>query len=86
MHFLYSILAFGFFLAAVPVLIHLINLMRHRRVQWAAMEFLLQSYRKHRKWVMLRQLILLLAARDGRDPAGGPIGSTRDPVAAQRHV
>ncbi|MBM4094627.1 MAG: hypothetical protein FJ276_35255, partial [Planctomycetes bacterium] len=61
MRFLYSILAFGFFLAAVPVLIHLINLMRHRRVQWAAMEFLLQSYRKHRKWVMLRQLLLLLA-------------------------
>ena len=47
-------------LAAVPILIHLINMMRHRRVQWAAMEFLLASYKKHRNWIWLKQLILLL--------------------------
>jgi len=47
-------------LALVPVLIHLINLLRHRRVKWAAMEFLLQSHKKHRNWIRLRQLILLL--------------------------
>ncbi len=47
--------------AAVPVLIHLINMMRHRRVKWAAMDFLLQSYKKHRNWVWLKQLLLLLA-------------------------
>ena len=45
---------------AIPVLIHLINMMRHRRVQWAAMEFLLQSQKKNRTWVMLKQLLLLL--------------------------
>lgn len=61
MQFLYPALTIGFLLALLPVLIHLINLMRHRRVQWAAMEFLLQSYKKHRKWVWLRQLLLLLA-------------------------
>ncbi|MHB0956155.1 MAG: BatA domain-containing protein [Pirellulaceae bacterium] len=61
MQFLYPALTAGFFLALLPLLIHLINMMRHRRVQWAAMEFLLQSYKKHRKWVWLRQLILLLA-------------------------
>lgn len=44
----------------VPLLIHLINMMRHRRVKWAAMEFLLQAYKKHRKWIWLKQLILLL--------------------------
>jgi hypothetical protein len=44
----------------VPLLIHLINILRHRRVKWAAMEFLLQSYKKHRKWIWLKQLILLL--------------------------
>lgn len=61
MQFIYQPLTWGFFLVLVPLLIHLINLLRHRRVQWAAMEFLLQSYRKHRKWVWLKQLLLLLA-------------------------
>ncbi|QDU93147.1 BatA domain-containing protein [Lignipirellula cremea] len=44
-----------------PLLIHLINMMRHRRVKWAAMDFLLQSYKKHRNYVWLKQLLLLLA-------------------------
>src|SRR3954468_11269837 len=47
-------------LVALPVLIHLINLMRHRKVQWAAMEFLLVSQKRNRTWVMLKQLLLLL--------------------------
>jgi len=47
-------------LIAVPILIHLINMMRHRRVQWAAMEFLLISQKKNRTWVILKQLLLLL--------------------------
>jgi hypothetical protein len=45
---------------AIPVLIHLLNMMRHRRVPWAAMEFLLLSQKKNRTWVMLKQLLLLL--------------------------
>ena len=48
-------------LVALPVLIHLINLLRHRRVQWAAMEFLLESKKKNQNWVRLKQLLLLLA-------------------------
>lgn len=47
-------------LPLIPVLIHLINMMRHRRVKWAAMDFLMQSYRKHRNWIWLKQLLLLL--------------------------
>ena len=47
-------------LVGVPVLIHLINMLRHRRVKWAAMEFLLQSQKRNRTWVMLKQLLLLL--------------------------
>jgi hypothetical protein len=35
-------------------------MMRQRRVQWAAMEFLLASYKKHKQWVWLKQLLLLL--------------------------
>ena len=48
--------------------------MRHRRVQWAAMEFLLKSYKKHRKWVWLKQLLLLLLrmALSAGDAAFGP--------------
>src|ERR1700684_4067713 len=55
-----SFLWWGLPLVGVPVLIHLINMLRHRRVQWAAMEFLLASQRKHRKWIILKQLLLLL--------------------------
>lgn len=61
MQFIHQPLTWAFLLALVPLLIHLINMMRHRRVKWAAMEFLLASYKKHRKWVWLKQLLLLLA-------------------------
>ena len=60
MQFLNQPLTWGFLLVLLPLLIHLINMMRHRRVEWAAMEFLLSSYRKHRRWVWLKQLLLLL--------------------------
>ncbi len=60
MQFVHQPLTWGFLLVLVPLLIHLINMMRHRRVKWAAMEFLLQAYKKHRKWIWLKQLILLL--------------------------
>lgn len=60
MQFVHQPLTWGFLLVLVPLLIHLINMMRHRRVKWAAMDFLLQSYKKHRKWIWLKQLLLLL--------------------------
>ncbi len=52
--------AYTLMLAGVPVLIHLINMLRHRRVEWAAMEFLLLSQRKNRTWIILKQLLLML--------------------------
>jgi hypothetical protein len=55
-----SLLWWGLPLVGLPVLIHLINLMRHRRVKWAAMEFLLASQKRHRKSVLMKQLLLLL--------------------------
>jgi hypothetical protein len=61
MQFVHQPLTWAFLLALVPLLIHLINMMRHRRVHWAAMEFLLASYKKHRTWIWLKQLLLLLA-------------------------
>ena len=59
--FLYPALTLGFLFVGVPLLVHLINMLRHRRQRWAAMDFLLASYRKQKKWIHLRQLLLLLA-------------------------
>ena len=60
MHFIHPALAWAFLLVLVPLLIHLINLIRHQKVNWAAMEFLLESYRKHSNWIRFRQFLLLL--------------------------
>ncbi len=59
MQFVFQPLAWGFLLVLLPLLIHLINLVRHRRTQWAAMDFLLESYRKVRRWVWLKQALLI---------------------------
>jgi hypothetical protein len=58
--FNHPLLLWGLLIAGLPVLIHLINMMRHRRIRWAAMEFLLVSQKKHRTWILLKQLLLLL--------------------------
>lgn len=49
----------GVGLLALPVIIHLINRMRFRRVRFAAMEFLLQSQQRNRRRFLLEQLLLL---------------------------
>lgn len=59
MQFLFPSLAAGFLLVLLPLGIHLINLMRQRRVAWGAMEFLLAAHRKQRRWIWLRQFLLL---------------------------
>lgn len=48
-------------LVGVPLVIHLINLLRRRRVQWAAMEFLLASQKKNRRKIILQQWALIAA-------------------------
>ncbi|HYO23966.1 MAG TPA: VWA domain-containing protein, partial [Lacipirellulaceae bacterium] len=61
MSFLYtSLLTMGLPLLAAPLIIHLINLRRRQRVQWAAMQFLLDSQKRNKKWIVLKQLLLLL--------------------------
>src|SRR5215813_10908675 len=45
---------------SAPILIHLINRMRFRRIRWAAMEFLLKSQKRNRRRLIIEQLILLL--------------------------
>src|SRR5437667_4071962 len=54
----------GFLIVAValislPIIIHLINRMRFKRVRWAAMEFLLKAQKRTRRRLIIEQLLLL---------------------------
>jgi hypothetical protein len=49
----------GAALISLPIIIHLINRMRYKRVKWAAMEFLLKSQKRNRRRLIIEQLILL---------------------------
>jgi hypothetical protein len=53
-------MALGGAAVGVPVVIHLINRMRFRRIRWAAMEFLLKSQKRNRRRLIVEQLLLLL--------------------------
>src|SRR5712692_5331679 len=46
-------------LVAVPIIIHLINRMRFKRIRWAAMEFLLKAQKRTRRRLIIEQLLLL---------------------------
>src|SRR5438445_10615187 len=52
-------LAAGAALISLPIIIHLINRMRFKRIRWAAMEFLLRSQKRNRRRLIIEQLILL---------------------------
>ncbi|TDJ67970.1 MAG: hypothetical protein E2O39_13865 [Planctomycetota bacterium] len=58
--FVHPALAFGATLAAVPLIIHLLNRQRHKPMHWAAMRFVLAAYRKTRRRVQFENLLLLL--------------------------
>lgn len=68
MSFLQPIVLLGMVLAAIPILIHLLNLMRHRRESWAAMMFLLKAKKstsrlsKIRKWLALLFRVLAIGS------------------------
>jgi hypothetical protein len=53
-------LAVGAALVSVPIIIHLINRMRFKRIRWAAMEFLLKAQKRNRRRLIIEQLLLLL--------------------------
>jgi len=50
----------GGILVSSPIIIHLINRMRFKRIRWAAMEFLLKSQKRNRRRLIIEQLLLLL--------------------------
>src|SRR6516162_13735 len=49
----------GALLISAPIIIHLINRIRFKRIRWAAMEFLLKSQKRNRRRLILEQLLLL---------------------------
>ena len=60
MTFLQPFVLLGLPLILLPVLIHLINRMRHRSQPWAAMQFLLSASRSSVNQQKLRQFLILL--------------------------
>jgi hypothetical protein len=59
MHFLSPSLLWFLLAAAVPVVIHLVNRRRHKTIQWAAMQFLLNATRQYRGEKKLRHIAIL---------------------------
>ena len=49
----------GLAAVAVPILIHLLNRRRFRRIRWAAVDFLLQADRENRRRIRIEEMILL---------------------------
>jgi hypothetical protein len=60
MTFLQPLILFGLPLILLPVIIHLLNRMRHRTQPWAAMRFLVTANRSSTSQAKLRQLLVLL--------------------------
>ena len=60
MTFLQPLILWGLPLMLLPVIIHLINRMRHRPRQWAAMQFLLAATRSSTSHAKLRNLLIML--------------------------
>ena len=58
--FLNPLLLWALPLAAVPVIIHILNRRRFKKVPWAAMEFLLKAMKRNRKRLRFEQWLVLL--------------------------
>lgn len=83
MSFLQPMLLAALPLAALPIIIHLINQRRYRTVRWAAMMFLVQAnrmsrgYARIRHWLIMAARVLAIAAlifAVSRPLAGGWLG------------
>jgi hypothetical protein len=59
MTFLQPFILWALPLLLVPIIIHLVNRMRHRTVHWAAMQFLLQATQSSTSHAKLRQFLIL---------------------------
>ena len=60
MTFLQPLILYGLPLALLPVIIHLLNRLRHRPQPWGAMQFLLAASRSSVNQAKLKQFLILL--------------------------
>ena len=60
MIFTYPLVLWGLLLGLLPILIHLFNRLRHRKLPWAAMMFLRMANRKSTRYAKVRQWLVLL--------------------------
>src|SRR4051794_26268722 len=60
MSFLSPLLAWGALLGAIPIIIHLLNRRKFRRVEWAPMRYLKLTVQRNRRRIQIEQLLLLL--------------------------
>lgn len=58
--FLHPFLLWGTALAAVPLIIHILNRRRHKPLAWGAMRFVLAAHKRTRRRVQLENWLLLL--------------------------
>ena len=58
--FLSPLLIWGTLLGAIPIIIHLLNRRRFRRVEWAPMHYLRLTIQRNRRRIQFEQLLLLL--------------------------
>ena len=58
--FLNPLLLWALPLCAVPIIIHLLNRRRFKKVPWAAMEFLLAAMKRNKKRLRMEQWLVLL--------------------------
>lgn len=85
MSFLQPVLLFGLPLVLVPLIIHLIHILRRKQIRWAAMMFLHRAQRMNKGLSKLRQYLIMafrmlavagLIFMVGRPLAGGLLGLT----------
>ncbi len=60
MTFLSPLLMWGTLLGSIPIIIHLLNRRRFRRVEWAPMRYLKLTIQRNRRRIQLEELLLLL--------------------------
>jgi len=60
LHLLSPLLIWGMLLSIIPLVIHLLNRRRFRRVEWAPMRHLRLTIRRNRRRIQVEQLLLLL--------------------------
>jgi von Willebrand factor type A domain/Aerotolerance regulator N-terminal len=58
--FIHPMMVAGTLMGSAPIIIHLLNRQRHKRVIWAAMHWLLASFKKSSRRLQIEDLILLI--------------------------